>query len=396
MVGTIPDGQLSTSKVGTHVRYMLARPEHDAAIRQLLRDTPTPGAISLSFEREPTYFTRRPFIGTREDTILAFLGNRLVCMGRCTVRDGWIHGEAKRIGYLGELRLDRSVQGRFDILRDGYRFFEQLQRNNQADFYFTSIAADNERARRLLERGIRGLPRYEFLSEFVTCVLPSRQRRLSWIKPLATKARGRSPSSDQLVLRSATNDRVPEIVRFLNTHAARYQLATKWTAEQLLDLARLHLPLSDVQLAEIDGRLVACAALWDQRSFRQTVVRGYARPLRAARPALNFVARVLGRGELPPIGTPVPHAYVSPLATAADASFALPALIASLATKASQRGIRFLTLGFEANDPRLESVRQTFAPREYRTRLYRVRWPEDATEDCTPTAGPFMPELAFL
>jgi len=87
------------------------------------------------------------------------------------------------------LRLDAAYAGRFDILRRGYQFFRELQADAPADFYFTSIAADNERARRLLERGLPSMPRYEFIGEFVTVLLRSARR-----SPARAKSRTEVPS----------------------------------------------------------------------------------------------------------------------------------------------------------------------------------------------------------
>ena len=69
----------------------------------------------------------------------------------------------------------------------------------------------------------------------------------------------------------------------------------------------------------------------------------------------------------------VANAFVSHLAAAADE---LIGLIAELRRIATQRGIELLTLGFAANDPRLATLRSHVRCREYRSRLYVVRWPE--------------------
>ena len=151
MAGPAADRELST-------RFAVATEADDAAIRRLLRDNPMRGAVSVTFEREPDYFRGANIAGGEDQTIVAFDDGRLVCMGRCTRRECWVNGAARRAGYLGELRLDASARGRFGILRDGYRFFHESQRDAPASLYFTSIAADNARARRLLETGARGLP----------------------------------------------------------------------------------------------------------------------------------------------------------------------------------------------------------------------------------------------
>src|SRR5688572_8540128 len=173
MVGTALDGQLTSTVTSprSRLRFAVATPAHDAAIRRLLRENPMRGAISIKLEREPDYFSGADIGGARDQTIVAFDDERLVCMGRCTTRTVWTNGQIRRAGYLAELRLDASARGRFGLVRDGYRFFQRLQEANPADVYFTSIAADNERARRLLEHGVSGLPRYTHIGDLTTLLI---------------------------------------------------------------------------------------------------------------------------------------------------------------------------------------------------------------------------------
>ena len=176
MVGTALDGQLTSPvAVRTRARFAVATRAHDAAIRRLLRENPMRGAISLTLEREPDYVAGADIADARDQTIVAFEDERLVCMGRCSTRTVWINGQVRRAGYLAELRLDASARGRFDLVRDGYRFFRSVHATNPADVYFTSIAADNGRARRLLELGAPGLPRYTHLGDLTTLLISTRQ-----------------------------------------------------------------------------------------------------------------------------------------------------------------------------------------------------------------------------
>jgi hypothetical protein len=383
MAGTTIDRQLIASSVETGFRFALATPEHDAAIRRLLRENPMRGAISLSFEREPNFFQSTGIASESEDTILAFSGEQLVCMGRCIVRSCRLDGTVKRVGYLSELRLDASVQGRFDILRRGYAFFRALHRANPADVYFTSIATDNQRAQRLLERGAPGFPTYRYLTDFVTLVVAV-PRRTRYIPLTRFRYENAAPS------------RADEIAAFLNQHGSRHQLASEWTEERLASLARHGLSLDQIQLVFADKRLIACIGLWDQRKFRQTVIRGYTPMLRFMRPILNMAARVFGTIESPPVGSVVAHAFVSPLAIAPEGEEMLPEFITSMFQPAAKLDIRLLTLGFDAADPRLAIMQRYFGGRVYRTRLYQVRWPEDRSEDCAAAGHLFMPEVALL
>ena len=105
-------------------------------------------------------FCGRRFAGeTVKQTIVANEGGRVVCVGSCAIRERFVNGQPYRVGYLGGLRLDAPVKpDAIDILRRGYEFFRELQTDKPADFYFTSIAADNAPARKFLERGLPGMP----------------------------------------------------------------------------------------------------------------------------------------------------------------------------------------------------------------------------------------------
>jgi hypothetical protein len=253
MVGTVADGQLTSmasAPPGTSVRFAVATRADDAAIRRLLRENPLRGAVTLTLEREPGYFQGTALAGGEDQTIVAFERDRLLCMGRCTIREAWLNGRAQRVAYLAELRLDAAAQGRVDILRGGYRFFHELQRASPADFTFTSIATDNTRARRFLERGLPGLPRYEFLGGLTTLLISTRPRRL-FARP------------KQDVLETTTAD---ELAEFFNRSASCYQLAPIWTPERILRLGTHGLAADSFGVVRTNGRIIAAGALWDQRS----------------------------------------------------------------------------------------------------------------------------------
>jgi len=181
----------------------------------------------LSLEREPDYFADAYLPGETKQTIVARVGGRMVCTGSCTLRQRLVNGAPCRVGYLGGLRLASGQAGRFDILRRGYEFFHDLQANAPADFYFTSIAADNERARTLLERGLPGMPRYEFIGEFVTVLL--------------------STAGQHAVLKPDVSPVPPmeQVIELLNNHNRQQQFAPCWSEDEFAALQSLGLRIDD-------------------------------------------------------------------------------------------------------------------------------------------------------
>lgn len=370
MEGPTATGELRRASFTFHV----AEEADDPEIRRLLRDNPMNGAISLSLEREPHYFAESSYAQLDHHTIVARESNRVVCVGSCSFRDRFVNGRARRVGYLGGLRLDHAARGNFHVLRRGYAFFRELQRDGE--IYFTAIASDNDRATRFLERAAPGMPGYDYLGDFVTSVLPVRS-----LSRLQNKC-GVEPATS-----------IDELVAFLHEHNRHFQFAPCWTADDLLRLRKLGLAVESFWQIRGGGRLAACGALWDQRSFKQTVVRGYAPPLSWVRPWINPILHLAGHPRLPAVGTSVAHAFISHLAVPPDRADWLLDLLAAFGREAVARRLDYIMLGLPEDDPRLATLRSRFKSREYRSRLYTVHW-SDAT--LALHAGQFNPELALL
>jgi hypothetical protein len=360
------------------VQFSVATAADDAALRRLARENPMQGQISLSFEREPSYFAAAAIEGPEHHTIVATENGRIICAGSVSARLRFINGQPVRVGYLGGLRLDASARNRTYVIRRGYEMFHRLHlEQGGPPLYLTSIVADNLPARRLLERGLPGMPTYRFLGEFITLVIRRRRRR-------------RAPAPFSGV--PAGSLTVPHAL--LARHQPQYQFAPVWTLEGLQSSG---LAPDDFCVAHSsDGAPIACAALWDQHCMKQTVVRGYAPRLRALRPLINVAATLLGRPRLPAVGRAVSHAFVSHLATDPDQPNVTETLIRLLQRSARTRGIDYLTLGFDVRDPRLPNLRRALRPREYVSRLYAVHW-DDGADLVRQLDDRFLaPEVALL
>jgi hypothetical protein len=376
MAGAIAHGELTARDTG-RIRFEVAGPKHDAAIRHLLRESAMDGAIVLTREREPNYFAGANIAGAEDETVVALESNNVIAMAGCSIRRRYVNGVPRRVGYLAELRLARSAQGRFDVLRRGFQFYASRHQSDPADIYFTSIAADNLRSIRFLEHGLPGMPRYEFLTEFVTLLI-------------ACRVKGAVPE------RSHGSADAFAIAQCLNAHGARYQFAAHLTGEEIGSLRRWGLSPGHFQTISDGRQMVACAALWDQRGFKQTVVREYSARLRRSRPFLNLLARVSRDVLLPPRDSVLPNAFLSPVAMPDREPSMLLEMIAHGLRAAQERGLEMVTLGFDVNDPRLGVVRRRFRCREYRTRLYRVHWPDLETDVGELDGRIFAPEVSLL
>ena len=93
MEGTVAAGELT---------FQLATPADDAAVRELLRQTPMAGEMQLSFERESCAFAADAVKGDFHQTIVAKdRGGQIVGMGGRSIRDAYINGQPARLDILG-------------------------------------------------------------------------------------------------------------------------------------------------------------------------------------------------------------------------------------------------------------------------------------------------------
>ncbi len=356
-----------------------ARPEDEPELRRLLRESPMAGAIRLTLEREPDLAHAADVEGQRHArVVLRDGGGRVIGMGARSVQRVFWEGRPRRVGYLAQLRLAPGVRVPRRLMAEGYRLLLQARQADELPFDYTSILVHNARARRLLEAGLPGLPRYTPLARFVTLTLPvgGRPRRVA---PRAG-----------VELAFGRDEDLPAIAACLDELRQDQPLAACRTADDLRSPVRSRgLSPGDFLLARRGAGLVACAALWDQRAYKQVVVQGYAPWLARLRPVHNLLAPLLGRPALPAPGGQLFTAFVSHVAVPADTPELFDALLAGLWNDAGRRGLPWLLVGLSAESPWLSRVTRAYRHRRDDSELYAVGEP-------APQARPCQPELALL
>ncbi len=343
-----------------------ARPGDDAAIRELLHRRAMGGAIRLTLEREPSAWLAAAVEGERHLTVVGRerASGRVVGMGSRAVREVWVDGERARMGYLAQLRFAPELPVGRRLLAAGFSRMDRSRRDDELSYDLTSIVADNARARRLLERGLPDFPRYRQLCGLVTLTIP-------------TLLRSDPPDSANRAsrVRQATEAELPAVVQCLERNLRRYQFAPVWTEDDLRSATRTRdLELTDFLVkGDREGRVVGCVAIWDQRGFKQVVVRDYAPALRRFRPLVNLLLAAVRRPRLPPPGSTLDLAYLSHLAVDGDRAGVAVELIRAARREAGRRGLDYLVLSLAAANPMLGAMRRAFPARELESVLYLVQ-----------------------
>jgi hypothetical protein len=345
------------------IRYRLATEADDAELRALLRDNGMPSWVELSLEREPSFFAGSNQV-TKDFAMIARDDSQTVGMYSCSLQAVYLNGQVCSLGYLGGMRVNRLYRNRIKVVRDGFASLAKLTPPGDYPFWFSSVATENAAARRLLEAGLPGMPRYFPLGDMTTLALPVAQ------------ARGLA------LWRNATESDIPELIAFHQTEAAKFQLSP---------------PLNEAWIRTIglenfliyrDNGIQACLAVWDQSAFKQVVARSYRPLLQVARPFYNGYAALTGRIPLPAIGQPLRQCF---LAFATFSENAMGQAIALLRDALQRCATEAAVIGLHDQHPLLSEL-TALKPLIYRTRLYAVSYADKPLLD----GRAVQPEVALL
>jgi hypothetical protein len=366
----LPLGLKSTTahRVTHRVRGEHAKPSDDMELRKVLHEMPMPGAVQIAYLREPSFFEALQVEGRYNEVLIGRDDEteRIVGLGSRSIKTAFINGRRSPLGYLSSLRLAEEYRGGTNLAR-GYRILREWHQDGRTKLYVTMIMEDNIIARQLLTSRRAGLPAYHDYGRFCGMAISLRQK----LKFVASKT---------LEIRPATLEDVTAIIEFWQQEGARKQFFPEYSAADLLSYEGLlrGLELKDIFLAFSEEELVGTVAAWDQRSFRQSVVRGYNRRLKFLRIPYNGVARLMGYPILPRPGSNMDYFNLSLVCIREDDPHVFGSLLSQMIKRYQSRYSLFM-VGLHERDPLLPVLWQ-YRHFPYASRLYVVCW-EDGEED---------------
>lgn len=362
-----------------HTQFARAMPADYPDIAALQRDRPLSGDIRLALVSHPD-FGQASALLPRGATFVARRGesDHIVGMATRVVQRRFWNGEPRLIGYLSQLRTVVGIRN-LSPLHRGFSAVRETHASDELDFDITAIADDNAPARRLLERGLPGLPRYEPLCRLETLILP-------------TENRGTGAAREIRALRPSD---WPTVRNFLYDTLRHRPLAPAWHLQH--PLAQLPgLRDEDVYIAYKDGAIAGVVMLWDQRPQRQVLVHSYAPWLGHLRLVANLAQRIVGKPRLPAPGEALALAYVACLAVDPWDEVTMLDLIDAARIAACKRRIALLATTLPRNHPNLESIRSRYRARTYGSMCYSVGWNDANTPPSLPPGGVPYLEAALL
>jgi hypothetical protein len=350
--------------------FDLATPADDPAIRRLLANNPVPGQVTVTYEREPGYFLGCGVMGRFYQILVARHqpSGEVAAVASRTIRPLFINGQVEEVGYIGQLRVDRRFQGRW-LVSGGFRFFHQLHADGRAAGYITTIIEGNTRAQGVLvERPRRHFPVYRPLDRLCTAAI------ILHTLPTRFSRQNKAEQRHRYEISQGSTAELSAITAFLQQEGQARQFFPFYTLEDFGDNpTTLGFCPDDFIVARRRGEIVGVMGLWDQSSYKQTVVHAYHGYLRWFRPMYNLGARLAGAQAMPPPGQPIHFAYASFVCIAGNDPHIFRLLLQSMYNLAAGRGYAYLMIGLSERDPLL-AVARRYAHIPYYSQLYTVCW----------------------
>ncbi|HEX2207772.1 MAG TPA: GNAT family N-acetyltransferase [Longimicrobium sp.] len=343
-----------------------ATPDDNAAMCALFADVPMETELALSIRRDPDFSALLRLQSEDWECWVAEEEGRVEAMASLVFRDGYVGGEIRRVGYLGDLRLSPRVQGRHLLNRVYGPTLAESAAARGCAASLTAVIASNERALRALtaqNRRQRGMPRYTPLRDF-------RIRNVHLALP-------RLPRRSAFRARRAAEADVPAIAAFLDADARRRPFGQPMPEAELRRRLREWpgLRIESFFLAEDrDGALAGCLAVWNAAPVKRTFVAAYRGKMRRVKTGYDLAARVFRFPPLPDPGQELRYLYATHQAVPSGDPEILRALLDRVYADHRRSGYVLLSCFAPEGDP-LDAAFRGFQFTDLPARLFVVTPP---------------------
>jgi hypothetical protein len=350
--------------------FKLATDKDDPDLRHLLATNAMPGRITVTFKREPTYFAGCGTMGRFWQVLVGrHRPSQEIAAVLCrSTQPRFVNGQVREIGYLGQLRVDLKYRSRW-VLLHGIQALRELHADGRVGAYLCAISDENSTARGILVGHPRsGFPILHEIAHIHTLGVILRRQ---WLP-----APQKSPAS--LVLTQGSQSELPRIISFLRQQGAKRQFFPAYDSGDFAKNSPTTrgFQVRDFVIAKQSNEIVGVMGLWDQSTFKQSVVQSYNPSLSRIRPLYNLASRLIGAQPLPAPGQHIRSAYASFVCVADDNPVIFGTLLRHIVRLAARRGYAYLMLGLAESDPLLRVARR-YPHIAYYSRLYVTCW-EDA------------------
>ena len=351
---------MSSLQYSKEITVDMAQRADDESLRALLKELPMPGDISISFNREPSFFQATHVEGKKANVIVGrTTQDEILGMGMRAEKQGYVNGQVSCFGYLSSLRLKPKYRSLF-LLGRGFQLFKKMHLEGNIKLYLATITEDNNHAEKVLTSRRAGLPFCRNYGYVHTLAL----------RPMPSKTVKKNNTFD---VRSAREDDKQALFSFLNKNGRKRQFFPKYESDDLKVGLLQGLRMDDILLAFKGNEIIGSLGFWDQSEYKQNVIHKYSKRLRSVLWAYNIYASLSGKPFLPRENTSLAIRMGSICCVKNDDRDVFRTLLHSGLSQRRFKNIHSVVIGFHEKDPLLNIVKE-FPHYLYKSRLYIVHW----------------------
>lgn len=339
---------LYRSKNESNFAVRSATPADDEQLMKLSAETVPSNGITLSYERYPSYLAASQAQYNRPDLkVVVPIDNPsfVVAMMNLGWRYCYINGQADLMRYVADLRMHLEYRGGkvMRLLMD--YVFDEIPQNT----IFESVVLNaNVVAANILHQKRKGFPLPYYFDDIQTYTVSQAKKPKTFahyrFKPLTQDA---ITAANDFILK------MKDHYNFLPTYDFNGLLEGHhpfWKGMSLSDFFLIY---------NKDDQLVGLYGLWNQKSFKQTRVIDYSRPLKLMKPFYNVYANVRGVLSLPKVKGTFDYLMMhSPLCHPEDLEV-FSSLIFHAKEQTKHRGKETYCVTLAENDPRIQWMKNT-------------------------------------
>ncbi len=339
------------------VKVELAKGKDDDALNKILKENEMQGRISIAFGRKPSYFKALDIEGYVNQTIVGRQKNKIIGFGTRSLRKCFVNGKIKDIGYLSNLRIAKNYKGK-GYLRLGYEFLKSLHQDKKISLYYSTIVEDNKTAINILTNQKPYLPAYRDMGRYCTFAVSLFGKKKNF--------------STKLKIIKGSDKNILKIVNFLRKAGSKKQFYPYYTINDFNEKFR-HFDIRDFYIAMKEDKIVGIIAKWDQRKFRQIIVKNYNGLIYFLKPIYNSISKLLNYSRLPNPNSRLNFFYVSFIAIEGNDNEIFRELILALYNDNARSDFSHFLVGLHSRD-KLAKTLDSFAKIKFNSRLFAVYW----------------------
>jgi hypothetical protein len=344
--------------------FRLAGFEENEALCEFFRESSIPGNISLAFARDPSFFTASQAGSISHQTVIYQHKEtkKIAGVGCRNIRKLYVGGVSSSVGYMSNLRNLPETRNGFALAK-GLKFCRELHRDGAVPYYLASILDDNSYARCILESGRAGMPKFTYIGDFNTYLIS--------IRKIAKNAKSDS-------VEKCSKDYISGAYDCLDAWNYEHQFAPAYLENDISGNTGL-LPCfssDDLYVYRDGNEILGTLGVWDQRTFKQTIVTDYSQKMKFVKPIYDAVAKIAGYPGLPGIGEEFRCVYASFISSKGNNKKVFRSLIQKACEDKKLASVDFLIVGL-SREHELEDVARHLASRILPSRIYIVHWEED-------------------